>query len=67
MGSGVVYKCVKEMVVYDPKTKDPIEVKKGSQWKQTCIESIDSFQELACDGIVIALPDELIERHFKKL
>ena len=67
MGSNVLYKCIKEITVYDQKTKDPIEVEKGSQWKQTCIESVDSFQELTCDGVVIELPDELVERHFKKV
>ena len=62
-----IYECVKAITVYDPKTKDPIDVVKGTKWKQTMIESVDSFQELTCNGIVIALPDELVERHFKKI
>lgn len=65
--SSVMYKCIKEMTVYDSQTKEPIEIEKGSQWRQTCISDIDSFQELRCDGIVIDLPDELVERHFKKM
>ena len=63
----IVYKCVKEITVYDQATKDPIEVEKGSEWKQTCISAADSFQELQCNGVVIDLPDELVERHFKKM
>ena len=62
-----IYECAKGITVYDPKTKDPIEVIKGTKWKLTMIGSVDSFQELTCDGVVIALPDELIERHFKKV
>ena len=62
----VVYECTKEITVYNAKTKDQIDVEKGTKWKLTLIESVDSFQVLTCDGIIIALPDELVERHFKK-
>jgi hypothetical protein len=62
-----IYKCTKEITVYDPKTKDQIDVEKGTRWKLTMIESVDSFQELTYNGVVIALPDELVERHFKKM
>jgi hypothetical protein len=65
--ASVMYKCVKEITVYDRMIKDPIEVEKGTQWQQTRIDSLDSFQELRCDGFVIELPDELVERHFKKV
>ena len=60
------YECTKDIVVYDQSTKDPIEVTKGTRWKLTMIESVASFQELTCDNVVISLPDELVDRHFKK-
>jgi hypothetical protein len=65
MSTNVVYKCIKEMTTYDKKTKEQVDVTNGSQWKQTGIESAIAFQELSCDGLVIELPDELVERHFK--
>ena len=61
------YECTKDIVVYDSQTKDPIEVIKGARWKLTMIESVVSFQELTCNGVTISLPDELVERHFKKI
>lgn len=61
------YECTKGITVYDPKTKDPIEIVKGTKWKLTMIGSVDSFQALTCDGVAIAFPDELVERHFKKI
>jgi hypothetical protein len=65
--SDITYECTKDFVVYDPSTKDPIEVAKGTHWRLTMIESVVSFQKLNCNGIEIALPDELVERHFKKI
>jgi hypothetical protein len=64
-----IYECTKDIVVYiyNPNTKDPIEVIKGTRWTLTMIESVVSFQRLICNGIEIALPDELVERHFKKI
>ena len=67
MTNDTTYECVKEMIVYNAKTKDPIDVKKGTKWKLTLIESVDSFQVLTCDAVNIALPDELVDRHFKKI
>ena len=61
------YECTKDILVYDPNTKDPIEVVKGTRWRLTMIESVVSFQELTCNNVTIALPDELVERHFKKI
>ena len=63
----ITYECTKDFIVYDPSTKDPIKVVKGARWELTMIESVASFQELTCSGVTIALPDELVERHFKKI
>lgn len=65
--NNTTYECVKEITVYDPNTKDPIVVEKNTRWRLTLFGTADSFQELRSGDVVIALPDELVERHFKKV
>lgn len=64
------YKCVKPLTLWfdgpDGKKK-PYRVKRGTIWRLKWCGGQWSFKELTGPGIYLELPDEYVEKYFKKV
>ena len=61
------YKCIKSFYVYDSQTQKPIKIERRSIWQLAWCGGERSFKELKSRKMVISLPDEYVERYFKKI
>ena len=67
-----VYECTRPITLYTEKEKEAITVQKNTRWNLTWRDEKQSFKELTGtnnenEKLTIALPDELVEAHFKKV
>lgn len=68
-----VYECTKPITLYTEKDKEEVTVNKKSRWSLTLCSTSQAFKELTgtneSDGttVTIALPDELVDSHFKQI
>lgn len=68
-----VYECVKPINVYTEKDRQEVRINRNTRWKLSWCGGAQSFKELTGKNepngktMTIALPDELVVSHFKKV
>ena len=67
-----VYECTRPITLYTEKDREAVTIQKNTRWNLTWRDEKQSFKELTgtnneSERMTIALPDELVEAHFKKI
>ena len=68
-----VYECTKPITLYTEKDREEVTINRKTKWQLTWCGGSQSFKELTGKNepngkvMTIALPDELVETHFKKV